>query len=83
MPRNYKDKVDFVDPKTLDEVIKLSLHYYEQIKGKSKVQLAWKGNKKGMFEHRKKDSSLHHLRINQGIYNRVNKHKLVEVIQQW
>lgn len=29
LPRSYKDRIEFVNPRTLEETIKMATHYYE------------------------------------------------------
>ena len=53
LPLNYWDRIQFVNPLTLDEAIRMEMHCYEQEKGKSKVQPTWKGKWKGRFDQRK------------------------------
>ena len=35
LPQNFRDRIEFVNPPTLDEAIRMEMHCYEQRKGKS------------------------------------------------
>ena len=47
LPLNYREIIEIVNPPTLDEVIKMEIHFYDQDKGKSEVHPTWKGKPKG------------------------------------
>ena len=46
IPQNYKDKIGFVDPETLNEVIRMAMHCYDKNKEKLEAKQVWKGKKK-------------------------------------
>ena len=54
LPQAYKDRIEFYEPRTLEEVIRKDKYCYEQIKGKPNYHKAWKDKKNEMFDQRKK-----------------------------
>lgn len=54
LPQIYRDIIEFVDPCTLDEVIRMAMHCYEQSKSKSKLHPKWKIKQRGRFDQRKR-----------------------------
>ena len=53
LPHNFIEMIEFINPTSIDEAIRMDTHCYEQGKGKSKGQLAWKGNPKGKFKQKR------------------------------
>ena len=53
LPPHYRNRIEFVNPPTLDETIRMEMNCYEQGKGKSKFQPTWKGKPNGRFDQRK------------------------------
>jgi hypothetical protein len=45
-PSFYKDKIEFDEPKILEETIRKTKYLYEQGKGRETFQKSWKDNKK-------------------------------------
>ena len=43
-PQSYKDRIDFYEPRTLEEAIRKAKYCYEQRKGKPDYHKAWKDN---------------------------------------
>ena len=54
MPQAYKDRIEFYEPRTLEEVIRKGKYFYEQSKGKLDHHKAWKDKKNEKFDQRKK-----------------------------
>ena len=52
--RSYKDRIEFYEPRTLEEAIRKDKYCYEQRKGKSDYHKAWKDKKNEKFDQRKK-----------------------------
>ena len=50
LPQNFRDRIEFVNPPTLDESIGMEMHCYEKSKGKLEVHPTWKGILEEMFE---------------------------------
>ena len=42
LPQSYKDKIEFYEPRTLEEVIRKAKYFYEQRKGKLDYHKTWK-----------------------------------------
>ena len=54
LPQSYKDQIDFVEPRMLEEAIRKAKYCYDQKKGKRGHHKAWKEKKNEKFEQRKK-----------------------------
>ena len=53
-PQSYKDRIEFYEPRTLEESIMKAKYFYEQSKGKPDYHKAWKDKKNEKFDQRKK-----------------------------
>ena len=53
LPQSYKDRIEFYEPRTLEEAIRKAKYCYEQ-KGKLDYHKAWKDKKNEKFDQRKK-----------------------------
>jgi hypothetical protein len=53
LPSFYSDKIQYDNPKTLEEVIRREKHFYEHSKGRSVFQKAWNYKMKGKKDKRK------------------------------
>ena len=54
LPSFYSDKIQYDNPKTLEETIRRARHIYEQCRGRPVFQKAWNENMKGKKDHRQK-----------------------------
>ena len=54
LPQSYKDRIEFYEPRTLEEAIRKAKYCYEQSKGKPDFHKAWKDKKNEKFDQRKK-----------------------------
>ena len=54
LPQSYKDRIEFYEPRTLEEIIRKAKYFYEQRKGKPDYHKAWKDKKNEKFEQIKK-----------------------------
>jgi hypothetical protein len=54
MPEYYKDIIEFIKPTTMEEVIQMDLHCYEQAKGRYKMKQLWKGKVMAKYDQRNK-----------------------------
>ena len=54
LPQSYKDRIEFYEPRTLEEAIRKAKYCYEQSKGKPDYQKTWKDKKNEKFDQRKK-----------------------------
>jgi hypothetical protein len=54
LPSFYKDKIQFDEPKTLEETIRKEKYLYDQNKGREVFQKSWKDKKKEKLDQRKK-----------------------------
>ena len=54
LPQSYKDRIEFYEPKTLEEAIRKAQHCYEQSKGKPNYHKTWKDKKNEKLDQRKK-----------------------------
>ena len=54
LPQSYKDRIEFYEPRTLEEVIRKAKYFYEQSKRKPNYQKAWKNKMNEKFYKRKK-----------------------------
>jgi hypothetical protein len=53
-PQSHGDRIEFDEPKTLDDTIRKGNYCYEQSKKKPEFNKMWKEKKKENFEQRKK-----------------------------
>ena len=53
-PQSYNDRIEFYEPRTLEEAIRKAKYCYEQSKGKPDYHKAWKDQKNEKFDQRKK-----------------------------
>ena len=53
-PRSYKDRIEFYEPRTLEETIRKAKYFYEQRKGKHDYHKTWKDKKNDKSDQRKK-----------------------------
>ena len=56
LPQYYKDRIEFYEPRTLEEAIRKAKYFYEQSKGKPDYHKTWKDKKNENFDQRKKGS---------------------------
>ena len=75
MPQAYKDRIEFYEPRTLEEAIRKAKYCYEQRKGKPDYHKAWKDKKNENFDERRKGSNLLDLGISK------SNHPKLRVIQ--
>ena len=54
LPQSYKDRIEFYEPRTLEEAISKAKYCYEQSKSKLDYHKAWKDKKNEKFNQRKK-----------------------------
>ena len=54
LPQSYKDRIEFDEPKTLEEAIRKAEYFYEQSKDKPNYHKAWKDKINEKFDQRKK-----------------------------
>ena len=54
IPQAYKDKIEFYEPRTLEEAIRKYKYCYEKSKSKLDVHKAWKDKRKEKYGQRKK-----------------------------
>ena len=58
LPQAYKDRIEFYEPRTLEEAIRKDKHCYEETKGKPDYHKAWKDKKSEKFDQKRKVSNL-------------------------
>ena len=61
IPQSYKDRIEFDEPRTLDETIRKAKYCYDQDKIKTYFHKAWKDKKNEKFYQRKKGFRPSHL----------------------
>ena len=54
LPQSYKDKIEFYEPRTLEEDIRKAKYFYDQNKRKPDIHKAWKDKRNNKFDQRKK-----------------------------
>ena len=54
LPQAYKDRIEFYEPRTLEEAIRKANYIYEQRKSKPDYHKTWKEKKNVKFDQRKK-----------------------------
>jgi len=62
LPQSYRDIIEFVEPKTLDDTIQKAMHCYEQNKGRYKEHQSGRGKPKGKFDPKNKECKPPHYR---------------------
>ena len=60
LPLDYKDRIEFDEPRTLEEEIRKDKYCYEQKKRKPDFHKVWKDQKNEKFEQRKKGFKPYH-----------------------
>ena len=55
LPQSYKDRIEFYEPRTIEEAIRKAKYCYEQRRGKPDYHKTWKDKKNGKSDQRKKD----------------------------
>ena len=68
LPRSYKDRIDFYEPRTLEEAIRKDKYCYEQSKNIPDHQKTWKNKMNEKSDHRKKGYKPSNFR-NQVLFN--------------
>ena len=53
-PYSYKDRIEFYEPRNLEEEIRKAKYYYEKIKGKHDYHKTWKDKNNEKYDQRKK-----------------------------
>ena len=54
LSQSYKDRIEFYEPRTLEESIRKDNYCYEKSKGKPDYHKAWKDKKNEKFDQRNK-----------------------------
>ena len=54
LPQSYKDRIEFYEPRTLEEAIRKAKYYYEKRKSNPDYHKAWNDKKNENFDKRKK-----------------------------
>ena len=54
LPQSYKDRIEFYEPRTLEEAIRKAKYFYEKRKSKPDYHKTWKDKKSENFNQRKK-----------------------------
>ena len=54
IPPAYRDRIEFYEPRTLEEAIRKSKYYYEKRRGKPDYHKTWKDRKNENSDERKK-----------------------------
>ena len=54
LPQSYKEKIEFYEPRNLEEAIRKAKYCYEKRKGKHDYHKAWKNKKNEKSDQRKK-----------------------------
>ena len=54
LPQSYKDRIEFDEPRTLEQALRKAKYCYDQNKSKPKFHREWKDKKKEKLEQRKK-----------------------------
>ena len=61
LPQAYKERIEFVELRTIEEAIRKAKYCYDQNKGTFDIHKAWKDKKKEKFDQRKKGFKPSHL----------------------
>ena len=54
LPQSYKDRIEFYEPRTLEEAMRKAKYFYEQRKGKPDYHKTWKEKKNEKSNQRNK-----------------------------
>ena len=54
LPQSYRDRIEFQEPRTLEEAIRKAKYCYEKGKGKPDYHKSWKDKKNEKLDQRKK-----------------------------
>ena len=54
LPKFYKDRIEFYEPRTLEEAIRKAKYCYEQSKGKLDYHKTWKDKNNEKYDQRRK-----------------------------
>ena len=54
LPQSYKDRIEFYEPRTLEEAIRKAKYCYKKSKRKPDYQKAWKNKMNEKFDQRKR-----------------------------
>ena len=54
LPQSYKEKIEFYEPRTLEEAIRKAKYCYEKSRGKPDYQKTWKDKRNEKYDQRKK-----------------------------
>ena len=65
LPQAYIERIEFYEPRALEEAIRKAKYCHEQSKGKHDIHKAWKDKKKENFNQRKKGFKPSHFRNQQ------------------
>lgn len=76
LPKYYRDKIEFDEPRTLDKAIRKAKYCYEQNKKKPEVHKDWKDKKKSKCDQRKKGFKPRLIKRSQIVINRISQHKV-------
>ena len=58
LPQSYKDRIEFDEPRTLEDAIRKANYCYDEKKSKNDSHKAWKDKRKENFDERKKGFKL-------------------------
>ena len=65
LPQEYKERIEFDEPRTLEEAIRKAKYFYDHNKRKLYIHKAWKDKKNEKFDQRKKGLKPSHFRNQQ------------------
>ena len=65
LPQSYKDRIEFYEPRTLEEVIRKDKYFYDKSKRKPNYQKAWKNKMNEKSDQRKRCFKLPNFRNQQ------------------
>ena len=54
LPQSYKDRIEFYEPRNLEEAIRKDSYFYEQSRGKPDYHKTWKDKKNEKSDQRRK-----------------------------
>ena len=54
LPQSYKERIEFYEPRTLEEAIRKAKYFYEKRKGKNDYHKTWKDKKNEKYDQGKK-----------------------------
>ena len=81
LPQSYKDRIEFYEPRTLEEAIRKDKYCYEQSKGKPDYHKTWKDKKNEKCDQMKKGFKTSNFRNQQKQPSQVEK-KLARVVEE-